>query len=70
MQVRTGHRTQGMALFTRMGDRFSTWDVSNGLQSIIPTLLTSGCAPEVNVSLVKTLVRDSRMWSCLPAGPV
>lgn len=27
-----------------MGDRFSTWDVSNGLQSIIPTLLTSSVA--------------------------
>lgn len=52
-QVRTGHKTQGVALFTRMGDRFSTWDVSNGLQSIIPTLLTSGvlgypfCLPDV-----------------------
>lgn len=43
-QVRTGHKTQGVALFTRMGDRFSTWDVSNGLQSIIPTLLTSSVA--------------------------
>ena len=43
-QVRTGHKTQGIALFTRMGDRFSTWDVSNGLQSIIPTLLTSSVA--------------------------
>ncbi len=42
-QVRTGHRTQGVALFTRMGDRFSTYDVANGLQSLIPTLLTSGC---------------------------
>ena len=31
-------------MFTRMGDRFSTWDVSNGLQSIIPTLLTSSVA--------------------------
>ena len=41
-QVRTGHRTQGVSVFTRMGDRFSTWDVSNGLQSLIPTLLTSG----------------------------
>ncbi|CAL5223288.1 g5776 [Coccomyxa viridis] len=43
-EVRTGHKTQGIALFTRMGDRFSTWDVSNGLQSIIPTLLTSSVA--------------------------
>ena len=42
--MRTGHKTQGVALFTRMGDRFSTWDVSNGLQSIIPTLLTSSVA--------------------------
>ncbi|KAK9907636.1 hypothetical protein WJX75_007337 [Coccomyxa subellipsoidea] len=52
-EVRTGHKTQGVALFTRMGDRFSTWDVSNGLQSIIPTLLTSGvlgypfCLPDM-----------------------
>jgi hypothetical protein len=51
--VRTGHKTQGVSLFTRMGDRFSTWDVSNGLQSIIPTLLTSGllgypfCLPDM-----------------------
>ncbi|KAK9806886.1 hypothetical protein WJX72_006324 [[Myrmecia] bisecta] len=41
-EVRTGHQTQGVALLTRMGDRFSTWDVANGLQSLIPTLLTSG----------------------------
>lgn len=41
-EVRTGHNTQGVPVFTRMGDRFSTWDISNGLQSIIPTLLTSG----------------------------
>jgi hypothetical protein len=40
--VRTGHRNQDVAVLTRMGDRFSTWDVGNGLQSIIPTLLTSG----------------------------
>jgi hypothetical protein len=41
-EVRTGHRTQDVGVMTRMGDRFSTWDISNGLQSIIPTVLTSG----------------------------
>jgi len=41
-EVRTGHRTQSVGLMTRIGDRFSTWDISNGLQSIIPTVLTSG----------------------------
>lgn len=41
-EVRTGHKTQGIALLTRMGDRFSTWGEYNGLRSIIPTLLTSG----------------------------
>jgi myogenesis-regulating glycosidase len=41
-EVRTGHRTTNLAHMTRMGDRFSTWGVSNGLQSLIPTLLTSG----------------------------
>jgi myogenesis-regulating glycosidase len=44
-EVRTGHRGSAPAagaLLTRMGDRFSTWSVSNGLRSIIPTLLTSG----------------------------
>ncbi len=34
--------TQHVPILTRMGDRFSTFDISNGLQSIIPTLLTSG----------------------------
>ena len=43
-EVRTGHRTQDVALLTRMGDRFSTWDVANGLKSLIPTLLASGLA--------------------------
>jgi len=43
-EVRTGHRNQDLALFTRMGDRFSTWGLSNGLRSLIPTLLTSGLA--------------------------
>lgn len=52
-EVRTGHLTQDVAIMTRMGDRFSTWDVGNGLQSIIPTLLTSGllgypfCLPDM-----------------------
>jgi hypothetical protein len=43
-EVRTGHRTQHLALLTRMGDRFSTWGVANGLRSLIPTLLVSGLA--------------------------
>ena len=52
-EVRTGHRTQGVGLLTRMGDRFSTWGVDNGLQSVIPTLLTSSilgypfCLPDM-----------------------
>ena len=41
-EVRTGYRTTDVANFVRMGDRFSTWSISNGLQSLIPTLLTSG----------------------------
>jgi alpha-glucosidase (family GH31 glycosyl hydrolase) len=41
-EVRTGHMTQDVGMLTRMGDRFSTWEINNGLQSIIPTLLTSG----------------------------
>jgi len=41
-EVRTGHRSQSAGMMTRIGDRFSTWDTSNGLQSIIPTVLTSG----------------------------
>lgn len=41
-EVRTGHMTQDVAVFCRMGDRFSTWDAANGLRSLIPTLLTSG----------------------------
>ena len=43
-EVRTGHQNQDLTLFTRMGDRFSTWGLSNGLRSLIPTLLTSGLA--------------------------
>jgi len=43
-EVRTGHQNQDLSLFTRMGDRFSTWGLSNGLRSLIPTLLTSGLA--------------------------
>lgn len=52
-EVRTGHKTNGMSLLTRMGDRFSTWSTSNGLRSVIPTLLTSGilgypfCLPDM-----------------------
>lgn len=52
-EVRTGHMTQDVALLTRMGDRFSTWDAGNGLRSLIPTLLTSGvlgypfCLPDL-----------------------
>ena len=52
-EVRTGHCTQSSSLLTRMGDRFSTWDLGNGLQSIIPTLLTSSilgypfCLPDM-----------------------
>jgi hypothetical protein len=52
-EVRTGHRCTDMPIFTRMGDRFSTWGVGNGLRSIIPTLLTSGvlgypfCLPDI-----------------------
>jgi alpha-glucosidase (family GH31 glycosyl hydrolase) len=52
-EVRTGHLTQDVAIMTRMGDRFSTWDQANGLRSIIPTLLTSGllgypfCLPDM-----------------------
>ena len=41
-EVRTGHKTQSAPLLTRMGDRFSTFGLGNGLQSLIPTLLTSG----------------------------
>ena len=41
-EVRTGHKTQDVGMMTRLGDRFSTWDVKNGLQSIIPTVVTSG----------------------------
>ena len=41
-EVRTGHKTQDVGMMTRIGDRFSTWDIRNGLQSIIPTVLTSG----------------------------
>ncbi|QDZ19212.1 glycoside hydrolase [Chloropicon primus] len=41
-EVRTGHKTQDVGIMTRIGDRFSTWDFKNGLQSIIPTVLTSG----------------------------
>jgi myogenesis-regulating glycosidase len=29
-EVRTGHQNQDLTLFTRMGDRFSTWGLSNG----------------------------------------
>jgi len=52
-EVRTGHMTQDVAVFCRMGDRFSTWDAANGLRSLIPTLLTSGllgypfCLPDM-----------------------
>ena len=52
-EVRCGHRTQSAPLLTRMGDRFSTFDLGNGLQSLIPTLLTSGvlgypfCLPDI-----------------------
>ena len=53
-EVRTGHQTTGLpGTLTRMGDRFSEWGVGNGLQSIIPTLLTSGvmgypfCLPDM-----------------------
>ncbi len=50
-EVRAGNMTQDVAVLTRMGDRFSTWDVSNGLRSIIPTLLTSGLlgAPDYQI---------------------
>ena len=67
VQVRTGHRTQGCALFTRMGDRFSTWSVSNGLQSIIPTLLTSGCAMGLQVPHFCCIV--SLQLLCWSSGP-
>lgn len=52
-EVRTGHQTTGTSLLTRMGDRFSEWGNGNGLQSIIPALLTSGllgypfCLPDM-----------------------
>ena len=28
-EVRTGHKTQDVGMMTRLGDRFSTWDVKN-----------------------------------------
>lgn len=52
-EVRTGHKTQSAPLLTRMGDRFSTWDLGNGLRSLIPTLMTSSvlgyafCLPDM-----------------------
>lgn len=41
-EVRSGFLTQQVPLFTRMGDKFSSFGVDNGLGSLIPTLLTSG----------------------------
>merc|ERR1719399_481169 len=71
-EVRTGHRTQGVGVLTRMGDRFSTWGVDNGLRSIIPTLLTSGllgypfCLPDM-VGGMRTSARAPTA-SCSCAG--
>lgn len=52
-EARTGYQTQSVSIFTRMGDRFSSWPAANGLRSLIPTLLTSGllgypfCLPDM-----------------------
>eukprot|EP00899_Mesostigma_viride_P002301 jgi/Mesvir1/12071/Mv00353-RA.4 len=40
-EVRTGHKSAHVPTLTRIGDRFSTWSLANGLASIIPTALTS-----------------------------
>jgi alpha-glucosidase (family GH31 glycosyl hydrolase) len=41
-EMRSGYLTQSVPMFTRMGDKFSSFSVENGLGSLIPTLLTSG----------------------------
>lgn len=41
-EMRSGYLTQHVPMFTRMGDKFSSFGLENGLASLIPTLLTSG----------------------------
>ncbi|ODN05937.1 hypothetical protein Ocin01_00778 [Orchesella cincta] len=42
IEVRTGSRSQGLPIFTRMLDKGSRWGYDNGLQSLIPSLLQFG----------------------------
>jgi len=42
VEVRTGHRSQEHAIFTRMLDKLSHWGYDAGLQSMIPTALQFG----------------------------
>uniref|UniRef100_T1DG65 Putative glucosidase n=1 Tax=Cupiennius salei TaxID=6928 RepID=T1DG65_CUPSA len=39
VEVRVGYETQELPVFVRMFDRFSHWDYTNGLQTLIPTAL-------------------------------
>jgi len=42
LQVRTGWNSQEVPIFTRMLDKESLWNKSNGLATLIPTLLHFG----------------------------
>ena len=42
VEVRTGRRTQHLAVFTRMLDKDSSWGYDNGLKSMVTTLLQFG----------------------------
>ncbi|XP_045209932.2 myogenesis-regulating glycosidase-like [Mercenaria mercenaria] len=42
IEVRCGYQSQKYPVFVRMGDKESRWGFDNGLQSVIPTVLTMG----------------------------
>lgn len=42
VEVRTGRRSQHLAVWVRMLDKYSTWGLDNGLRSMVTTLLTFG----------------------------
>ena len=44
VQVAVGYKSQDVGVFVRLGKRASTWDGDNGLQSVIPSVLTFSLA--------------------------
>ncbi|KAH9392310.1 hypothetical protein TYRP_005383 [Tyrophagus putrescentiae] len=44
VQVAVGYKSQDVGVFVRLGRRASTWDGDNGLQSVIPSVLTFSLA--------------------------